>query len=312
MLDQLSTSVPPDYYDHNDSVQNCFLCGAPSYQVYQKSHDFGLPLVFQQCRCGLIKQTPLPNERFFNWFFNAPVFYSAAHARNARIWGYQDYFGDERSRMATARLRYKKLSVYFPRQSGLRILKIGPATGTFLKVANDHGHHAIGCDISSEFVAFARSRYDVRIDHGRFEKMRYESEQFDIVVLFNVIENIPNQDEIWSEIQRVLKPNGIFMFNYVDMQSNIIAKLQGSRYFLFRPPVCYAFSASLIERLLGRFGFEPIVTKRDTRYMTLEKILTLLRLNYLARLFQRIGIAKLPFPIFAYPSRIVVARKHTA
>jgi len=139
--------------------------------------------------------------------------------------------------------------------------------------------------------------------------MGYADEQFDVVLLLNVIENVPNQVEFLSAIRRTLKPNGYFILNFVDMEQNIIATLQRSHYFLYRPPVCYVYTRPVFERVLEKFGFEMVECRRDIRYMHIEKIVTLLRWRWALKVSRLLKVHRFRFPIYAYPSRIVVACK---
>jgi ubiquinone/menaquinone biosynthesis C-methylase UbiE len=212
--------------------------------------------------------------------------------------------------MATSEYRYRKLRHIFEREKRpLEIMKVGPSTGTFLYVANQHGHHAIGCDVSANFVDYAKAKYDARIDHGRFEKMDYREGQFDVLMLLNVIENIPNLDEFLRAVQRTVKPGGHFILNYVDMERNVIAAVQREKYFLYRPPVCYIFDRDVIRRVLTRYGFEIVESHRDVRYLHLEKIFTLLRWRIPYLIARSMGVHRIFFKIYAYPSKLVVARR---
>jgi hypothetical protein len=158
----------PEFYDEYDSDNVCYLCGDPRYTpLYQVTH-YDFPFTFQQCACGMVQQTPMSNEQFFDWFFNSDVFFSSRKTGKDSIWDYYDYFADEANRLATSEWRYSRLAHLFQGGS-LRIMKIGPATGTFLHVAQQHGHKVLGCDVSSQFIQYARENYDVQIDQGRFE-----------------------------------------------------------------------------------------------------------------------------------------------
>lgn len=302
-------TVPSEFYDQNDSDNVCFLCGNPHYTLKYHVTHFDFPFDFKTCQCGIEKQTPMPNEKFFEWFFNSDVFYSAKNTKKKHIWGFYDYFKDEPSRLATSQRRYKKLSHIFEAKKPLNIMKVGPSTGTFLYVAKQHGHNAIGCDVSAEFVSWAKEKYDVQIDHGRFEKMDYKDGQFDVLLLFNVIENIPNQDEFFKAVNQRLTKGGHFIFNFVDETNNWIAKLQKSRYFLYRPPICYIYTYKVIEKIMAKYGFKIVSNLPDVRYMHLEKIFTLLNWNWTLPIIRALKINKINFPIFAYPSRIIVAEK---
>ena len=304
----LSSAPSPDFYDADDSDNVCFLCDNPRYSHLYTATHFGFPIKFQKCECGSIKQTPMPNEKFFEWFFNSEVFFSSKKQEDVDdvdIWGYYDYFADESSRLATSKRRYNKLKHHF--KPGGRIMKIGPATGTFLHAAALDGHDVIGCDVSSRFAQYARDHYHVKIDNGRFERMGYPEGSFDAVMLLNVVENVPNLPEFLAAIRKSLKPGGHFVFNYVPMDGNLIAAIQKDKYFIYRPPICYAFTKEAMIRTAEKYGFRIVESYLDIRYMHLEKMLTLLRLKLPLKIAAALRIHRIPFPVYAYPSRVLVA-----
>lgn len=303
----MTISAPPDeYYDSDDGTNRCPACHEPRFSLLHRIEHFGFPFEFHRCACGLIKQAPMPNEDFFEWFFNSELFFSAKKTDSDEIWGFYDYFKDESSRLKTARRRFRRLSRLLPWGKPRRIMKIGPSTGTFLYTAAQAGHDAIGCDVSDRFVQFAQDHYGVRIDHGRFERLGYADEEFDAILLFNVIENVPNIDEFLAAVARTLKPGGHFILNHVEMRRNLLARLQRDKYFLFRPPICYAFEDAALQQLLSAHGLVLRHRFLDIRYLHLEKISTLLRWRWLLRLAEHTGTARLEFPIWAYPSRISI------
>jgi len=304
------TTLPDEFYNQDDSDNRCFLCNKPNYELQYHVDHFEFKFDFKRCQCGLIKQTPMPNDKFFEWFFNSDSFFDAKKTDNEEIWGYYDYFKDESSRIATSTRRYKKLRKYFESTGKpMRVMKIGPASGTMLHVAKSNGHIVRGCDISERFAAYARENYGVEIDNGRYEKMNYGEGVFDMVLLLNVIENVPNQEEFLTAIHKTLSPGGYFISNFVDMHNNLVAALQKSKYFLYRPPICYIYTMEVYKRILEKFGFKIIEVRRDVRYMHLEKISTLLRWKLLQKGSASMKINRINFPIYAYPSKIVIAQK---
>lgn len=307
----MTIQIPDEYYDQSDSDNTCFLCNQPDYELLYEVEHFDFPFTFKQCRtCGMIKQTPMPNEAFFEWFFNSDVFFSSKKSSKDHIWGYFDYFADEPNRLATSKWRYRMLKKWFEEKGRpLDIVKIGPATGTMLHVAKEHGHHVLGCDVSNEFAEYARTNYGVDIEQGRFEKKDYQDGQFDMVLLFNVIENVPNQGEFLEAIHRTLKDDGLFIFNYVDMKNNLVEKFQGAKYFMYRPPICYAYTKPVAKRLVEQYGFEIVASYPDMRVMNVEKILTLLSWRWAFQLVKTLRVNRLPIPLYAYPSEIMVVRK---
>jgi len=300
----------PEYFDLHDADNTCFLCNNPRYYKTVRIEHFDFPFEFKTCECGMVKQVPMPNEHFFEWFFNSDVFFSAKKTDKDFIWGYYDYFKDESSRMATSAYRHRKLGYIFDRATQpLNVMKIGPATGTFLYLAKQKGHNVLGCDVSNRFANYAMEHYDVPIDIGRFEKKGYKDGQFDVVVLFNVIENVPNLEEFIQAIHRTLKPGGYFIFNYVDMHNNLVAKLQGKKYFIYRPPICYIIDRFTVDKMMKKYGFKVKRQHWDIRYMHLEKISTLLHWKWLLRLSKVLGLSNFNFPLYAYPSKIIVAER---
>lgn len=306
---EAGVTVPAEYYDQADGTGRCPACRDPRFTLLHRVEHFGFPFEFHRCRCGLIKQAPLPNERFFEWFFNSELFFSSKRSSQDEIWGFYDYFRDEPSRLATSRRRYRKLSRLLGWDTPRSIMKIGPSTGTFLHVAGEAGHRVLGCDVSDRFVRTARERYGVRIDHGRFERLGYADESFDAVLLFNVIENVPNLEELLAAVARTLRPGGHFILNHVEMRHNLLARLQRDKYFLFRPPICYGFEGPALGRLLGRFGFVRRHELLDVRDLHLEKVSTLLRWRWLHEAARRTGTLRTGFAVWAYPSRIGVYRR---
>jgi len=305
-----SAEIPklPDYYYSHKNASECVGCGNPDFKKHREIKHFGFEFVFHRCdNCGVIKQIPMPNEAFFDWFFNSDLFFSAKSSDSNEIWGFYDYFKDESSRLKTSRYRHKKLSkVLGWDKRNISLMKIGPSTGTFLHAAQQAGHEVRGCDVSDRFAGYAMDNYHVKIDIGRYENLGYQNEQFDAIMLLNVIENVPNLSAFIASIRRTLKIGGHFVLNHVEMKGNLIEKLQGDKYFIYRPPICYVFKGDNLNHVLSSRGFKLVTKKRDIRFMHLEKITTLLRWRWALKLAQALGIARMEFPIWAYPSWISV------
>lgn len=299
--------IPESYYNQKDNTNTCLLCENPAFKLCFNIKHFGFSFSFYRCnKCGLIKQSPMPNEKFFEWFFNSELFFSAKDSSCEEIWGFYDYFKDEKSRLKTSSRRYRKLKKLLNWNSPQSIMKIGPSTGTFLHVANKAGHIVSGCDVSSSFSQYALDNYDIIIEQGRFEKMNYAPDNYDALLLLNVVENVPNLSEFLTAIQKSVKIGGHFIVNHVEMKNNLIEKFQKDKYFLYRPPICYAFEGDTLNKLMAEHGFELKTKIRDVRYLHLEKISTLLRWKWALKLSKILRISRLHFPVWAYPSWISI------
>ena len=298
-----------ELYNLGDSDNRCFLCNKPNYKFLYEILYYGFSFQFKKCQCGIIKQTPMPNNKFFDLFFNSDIFFSSKREKEKKIWGYYNYFSDEHLRYKTSKYRFKRLKRFMNYKKSLSVMKIGPGTGSFLGVAKKNNHTVLGCDMSDRFINFAKEHYGVDILKGRFEELDFENNKFDVILMFSVLENVNNVNELLKEVYRTLRPGGYFIFNFVDMKGNIIAKIQKEKYFLFRPPVCYIFTMPVLKRVLKKYNFEMIEFMKDIRYMSVEKIVSLLGWAWVLKIVNFFKVNKISFPIYAYPSKIVVVQK---
>jgi SAM-dependent methyltransferase len=96
---------------------------------------------------------------------------------------------------------------------GKKILDLGCGTGIYAKLLTKRGAIVKGFDISPEMIKIAKqenpgldlkigSAYDIPFD-----------EKFDIVLASLVVHYIEDWDKMFSEIKRVLKNNGLFIFS---------------------------------------------------------------------------------------------------
>ncbi len=95
-------------------------------------------------------------------------------------------------------------------------LACGEGYGSFMlsKVASS----VHGVDISAEAIDRAQSKYlspsnNLHFFRGDASRLNFSDNQFDIVVSFETIEHLYTQEEMISEVRRVLKPEGILIIS---------------------------------------------------------------------------------------------------
>ena len=90
-----------------------------------------------------------------------------------------------------------------------KILDAGCGTGANLVLLEKYGH-AIGVDISEEALSFCHARgiSRDRTINASVVELPFRSSTFDLVTSFEVICNIRDDAQAFSEIARVLKPGG--------------------------------------------------------------------------------------------------------
>ncbi|MCP4326907.1 MAG: class I SAM-dependent methyltransferase [Alphaproteobacteria bacterium] len=110
------------------------------------------------------------------------------------------------------RLRQKVV----PRAHG-RVLEIGIGSGLNLPYYTDHVDSVTGLEPSDRLLAMARTRVDegpaeVGFDIGDAAALPYDSDTFDTVVSTWTLCSIADLDAALSEVRRVLRPDGGFLF----------------------------------------------------------------------------------------------------
>lgn len=98
-------------------------------------------------------------------------------------------------------------------QSGERILDLGCGDGKLTQRIIDAGAIVTGIDTSAEMVAAARAR-GVKADHGSAESLPYPDHAFDVVFSNAALHWVRGQDEMLSQVHRVLRPGGRFVAEF--------------------------------------------------------------------------------------------------
>ncbi|MEM1375886.1 MAG: bifunctional 2-polyprenyl-6-hydroxyphenol methylase/3-demethylubiquinol 3-O-methyltransferase UbiG [Pseudomonadota bacterium] len=111
---------------------------------------------------------------------------------------------------------------------GKRVLDLGCAGGFMAEALAERGTVVTGIDPAAKAVEAARAHaafrdFDIQYDVGVGEQLPYDSGSFDHVVCVDVLEHVTDLDKVISEVARVLKPGGLFLFDTINR--NILARL---------------------------------------------------------------------------------------
>jgi 2-polyprenyl-6-hydroxyphenyl methylase/3-demethylubiquinone-9 3-methyltransferase len=105
--------------------------------------------------------------------------------------------------------------------STLQLLDIGCGGGFLTEEYARLGYQVIGIDISPKSIAVARShalKENLSIDYqvGSADNLEFGADYFNIVSCCDVLEHILEWGEVITEIARVLKPGGLFLFDTIN------------------------------------------------------------------------------------------------
>lgn len=214
----------------------CDLCGADDYKVLYKKPDmltwinnFEYPVV--KCKnCGLVYVNPRPTQESMKNFYK------------------NDYHGDREDAAHLA--RYDIESSFLPKLDNEKVLDIGCGPASFLKYLK-----RLYPNITAHGVDFFTPKVDAEgvIFHNKLlTECGFSDEEFDIITSWAVFEHSHNPGEYFSEVHRILKTNGKFVFLVTNSES-----LHGNKaYREDVPRHTYHFSEKTLEKYAEKFGFK--------------------------------------------------------
>jgi SAM-dependent methyltransferase len=139
----------------------------------------------------------------------------------------------------------------------MRILDVGCAGGAFLVAARDLGFDALGVEPSRWMADFGRRTYGVDIRDGLLLPGMFPEQSFDIITLWDVIEHIPQPNEILDLIRSLLRPSGLLLVNYPDIGS-VAARGLGARWPFWLSVHLLYYTRQTMAAQLQRTGFSPL------------------------------------------------------
>jgi SAM-dependent methyltransferase len=223
-----------------DSSRPCPACGRTS------SHAFRFTIndcAIRQCReCGLGRtETPA---------FDPAAYYTEDYFSGRRLDGYSDYLGAE----PVLRREFAR-SVDFIRRyrEGGKLLELGCAYGFFLMEAARYFDVA-GIELAAQAADYGR-RAGLNVLQGVADAANLRRVgHADVIILFDVIEHLPQPRETLALCCQHLHPGGIIVITTGDFGSTV-ARVAGARWRLMTPPQhLWFFTQESIRRLSAGLG----------------------------------------------------------
>ncbi len=225
----------------------CIACHSTSAQRLYSIEGVSEELI--ECRnCGLGSLFPMPTAERIQSFYPAE-YYGEPTAKFEPLVEFGVRLG--------AKMRVESLVGDLP--GGSRVLDIGCGRGVMLRALLDLGHEAHGVEIAPEAASGADPRAQIRIA-PELTEARYDESSFDAVIMWHVLEHLPNPEKTLAEIRRILRPGGRLILavpNFGSLQS----QRTGHDWFhLDLPRHLYHFTPETLQRLLAsnKFHYESV------------------------------------------------------
>ena len=257
-----------------ETINSCPICKGESFSPFLSCIDHTVSReTFQLVTCsacGFRFTNPRPKEDELGKYYKSEDYVSHSNTKKGFInYTYQAV------RKYTLLKKLQLISKYF--KTG-KILDIGCGTGEFLSTCKSAGWQTIGIEPDAGARKMAIDNYGLDIKEED-ELKNLESESFEIISMWHVLEHVPNLNERIEEIKRLIKPGGIIIIA-VPNCSSLDAKIYKENWAAYDVPRhLYHFTPNDISTLFSNHGlnvFKILPMKFDSFYVSMlsEKMKT--------------------------------------
>jgi SAM-dependent methyltransferase len=151
---------------------------------------------------------------------------------------------------------------------GRALLEVGCGTGDFLSFAHERGFSVVGTEPSTEAAQRAGSRL-LTVHNMTLDKFvaRYPAERFDVIVMLNVLEHVPDAVRTLQECKQALNSDGILCIrvpnDFSEIQAAAKEKLGVDPWWIAVPDHINYFNFTSLRQLLDRLGFDTVYAQGD-------------------------------------------------
>jgi len=136
--------------------------------------------------------------------------------------------------------------------SGKKILEIGSNIGFTLNIAKNNGYDVTGCELNDKCREISKLLWDIPVEKDFFEI----NEKFDIIIMCDVLEHLPDPNAALIKIYSLLNDKGVLFIQLPNRQSKLCLKLKENWWFWCVPDHRFHFTVESLSALLKKSGFK--------------------------------------------------------
>ncbi len=153
-----------------------------------------------------------------------------------------------------------------PLTDNMQVLEVGTGTGLVAREIADKVKSVEATDFSEEMIAQAKNiehSSNIIFSCADVFSLPFSENQFDVVVVANVLHIIPNPEKAMQEIKRVLKPNGLLIATiYLWKELSLLGKIE--KFFMMKNnfPISMELNEKEYKDFINSNGFSITKTKK--------------------------------------------------
>ena len=151
---------------------------------------------------------------------------------------------------------------------GQRLLEVGCGTGEFLGFSQERGFRGVGTELALEATQLAVSK-GLTVYNMTLDKFAAHSgpEKFDVVVMINVLEHVPDAVKTLRACRQLLVPSGILCVrvpnDFSEIQAAAQEKIGEGPWWIAVPDHINYFNFASLRQTLDLLGIETVCAQGD-------------------------------------------------
>jgi len=250
-----------------ERLEQCPICNKEDFKNFLVVTDNAISkesFVIVQCEnCSFKFTNPRPDEASIGRYYASEEYISHSNTSNGLT---NKAYRVVRS--ITLRQKVNLINKFVPQKG--RLLDYGCGTGHFLAAAKQNGWQVAGFEPSDVARQTAAEITGISIEANDIGK--FETESFNMITLWHVLEHIHTLNETVKKILALLKPEGYFLIAVPNADSLDAQKYKENWAAYDVPRHLYHFNQSTMKRLLKKHKMELVETlpmKFDAYYVSL-------------------------------------------
>ena len=102
-----------------------------------------------------------------------------------------------------------------------KVLELGCSHGSFVALMQQAGYDACGLEMSPWVVEFGKKTFEVPISVGPIEDQGIPTGSYDVIILMDVLEHLPNPNDTMAHCLKILKPDGLLLIQTPQFKEGI-------------------------------------------------------------------------------------------